>query len=49
LDHQHQDGATVTATWNGMAAGGRPAPQGVYFVRLAAQGTAHAVKVVLSR
>jgi flagellar hook assembly protein FlgD len=51
LDHRHQGGTTVTitATWDGMAAGGRPAPQGVYFVRLVAQGTAHAVKVVLSR
>jgi photosystem II stability/assembly factor-like uncharacterized protein len=49
LDRRQAEGATVTVTWDGTTSGGRPAPQGVYFVRLATTGTAHAVKVVLSR
>ena len=42
-------GGSVTAIWEGRMASGRPAPQGVYFVRLVTHGAAHAVKVVLSR
>jgi photosystem II stability/assembly factor-like uncharacterized protein len=49
LDQQRNGGVALTATWDGRTASGRPAPQGVYFVRLSTHRAAHAVKIVLSR
>jgi hypothetical protein len=38
-----------TVVWNGMLSAGRPGPPGVYFIRLATEGEARAVKVILQR
>ena len=41
--------STIDRIWNATGSGGRPLPDGVYFLRLAAQGKARAIKVVVDR